>query len=152
MARYNGDGKKTSTLDTSHTWWNIPNNATAVDRLAIYFIQHHSGTSGDFQYAGRVKRSTAAGTAGTSFTPNALDGADGTSNATFDFAHSAEPTYTANSDLLAIGAHQRAVYQWYAAPGNELIIPKTNSAGIGFIPSDTCNVGTEIEFCVQWYE
>lgn len=152
MAVYNGSGKKTTTLDTAHTWWNVKNNSTAVDRLRIFFVEHLSGTSADQAYAGKVLRTTAAGTAGTSFTPIALDGADGSSNATFDFAHSAEPTYTANSNLLSVGGHQRAVFQWYAAPGNELVIPNTNSAGIGFIPGDTCSVTTEVEFCVQWYE
>lgn len=152
MAAYNGSGKKTSTLDTTHTWWNLANNSSAVDRLRVYFIEHFSGTSADAAYAGKVQKTTAAGTAGTSFTPIALDPAEGSSNATFGFAHSAEPTYTASAYVLSIGAHQRAVYQWYAPPGAEIVIPVTNSAGVGFIPGDTCNVSTEIEFCVQWYE
>lgn len=152
MAIYNGSGKKTTTLDNAHTWWNISNNATAVDRLRVQFIEHFSGTSADQQYAGKVQRTTAAGTPGTSFTPIALDPADGTSNAIFAFAHSAEPTYTASAFLLSIGSHQRAVYQWYAAPGCELVVPMSNSNGIGFIPVDTCSITTEIEFCAQWQE
>lgn len=152
MAIYNGSGKKTTTLDNAHTWWNVKNNATAVDRLKINFIEHTSGTSADQAYAGKVQRTSAAGTAGTSFTPIPLDPAEGTSNATFDFAHSAEPTYTASAFLLTIGGHQRATFQWYAAPGNEIVIPVTNSAGAGFIPVDTCSVTTEVEFCVQWVE
>jgi hypothetical protein len=152
MASYNGYGKKTSTLDTSHTWWNVKNNSTAVDRLRIYFIEHFSGTSVDQAYAGYVNRTTAAGTAGTSFTPIALDPAEGSSNATFDYAHSAEPTYTSGSKLLSVGGHQRSVFQWYAPPGAELVIPVSNSNGAGFIPGDTCSVTTEMEFCVQWYE
>lgn len=152
MASYNGSGKKTSTLDTSHTWWNVKNNSTAVDRLRVYFIEHLSGTSADQAYAGKVLRTTVAGTAGTSFTPIALDPAEGASNATFDFAHSVEPTYTASSNLLSIGGHQRSVYQWYAPPGGEIIIPVANSNGVAFIPSDTCSVTTEVEFAVQWYE
>lgn len=152
MAIYNGSGKKTTTLDTAHTWWNVSNNSTAVDRLKIGFIEHLSGTSVDQAYAGKVQRTTAAGTPGTSFTPIATDPAEGASNAIFAFAHSAEPTYTASAFLLTVGSHQRAVYQWYAAPGSELVIPMTNSNGIGFIPVDTCSVTTEMEFCVQWYE
>jgi hypothetical protein len=152
MASYNGSGKKTSTLDTSHTWWNVKNNSSATRRLKIFFIEHFSGTSADQAYAGKVQRTTTGGTAGTSFTPNPTDSAEGASTATFDFAHSSEPSYTSNSALLSIGGHQRTVFQWYAAPGSELIVPVTNSNGIGFIPSDTCSISTEIEFCVQWYE
>lgn len=152
MAAYNGYGKKTSTLDTTHTWWNLKNNSTAIHRLRIYYISHFSGTSVDQQYAGYVNRTTAGGTAGTSFTPIALDPADGAASASFDYAHSAEPTYTSNSKLLSLGNHQRAVFQWYAPPGCELVIPNTNSAGAGFIPAETCSVTTEMEFCVQWLE
>lgn len=152
MAAYNGSGKKTTTLDNAHTWWNVKNNSSATKRLRIYFIEHLSGTSADQQYAGKVQRTTAGGTAGTSFTPVVLDGADGTSSATFDFAHSGEPTYTASAFLLSVGGHQRSVFQWYAPPGQELVVPNTNNAGIGFIPVDTCSMTTEVEFCVQWYE
>lgn len=152
MAAYNGSGKKTSTLDTAHSWWNVNNNATAIHRQRLYFVEHFSGTSVDQAYAGKVQRTTAAGTAGTAFTPLALDAADGAASGVFNFAHSAEPTYTASAFLLSVGSHQRAVYQWYAPPGNELVVPSTNSAGIGFIPVDTCSVTTEVEFCVQWFE
>lgn len=152
MAAYNGYGKKTTTLDTAHTWWNVINNATAIHRMRIYFIEHFSGTSVDQAYAGYVNRTTAGGTAGTSFTPIPLDAADGAASGVFAYAHSAEPTYTSGSKLLSIGGHQRAVYQWYAPPGNELVIPNTNSNGAGYLPAETCSVTTEMEFCVQWYE
>lgn len=152
MAAYNGYGKKTTTLDTSHTWYNVINNSTAVRRMKIYFVEHFSGTSVDQAYAGYLNRTTVAGTPGTTFTPVPLDPADGVASGSFAYAHSGEPTYTSNSKVLSIGSHQRAVYQWYAAPGSEIIIPVSNSNGVGFIPGDTCSVTTEMEFCVQWIE
>ena len=45
--------------------------------------------------------------------------------------HTAEPTYTASTELLTIQNNLRASQRWVAAPGFELVIPATNLAGIG---------------------
>ncbi len=44
----------------------------------------------------------------------------------------AEPTYTAASELLEFPQNQRATYRWVAPPDGELVIPDTALAGIGW--------------------
>lgn len=77
-------------------------------------------------------RCTATGTAGSSFTPIALDPSDPAATATSGVGtFSAEPTYTASSNLLNISLNQRATFRWVAAPGFELVAPATANNGIG---------------------
>jgi len=78
-----------------------------------------------------LQRTSAVGTEGSGFTPVPLD-PDGPASAS-DFGvgvFSAEPTKTANKELLAISMNQRASVRWVAAPGGELIIPATQNNGI----------------------
>lgn len=81
------------------------------------------------QYA--LTRFTAVGTAGSNPTPLPLDPSNVASIATAGITHSAEPTYTASSDLLTVGLNQRATFRWVASPGRELVCPATAANGIG---------------------
>lgn len=63
----------------------------------------------------------------------ALDGADAVSalsvvtNSSIETAY----TYTATNYPWYVGVNQRASYRWVAAPGSEIVLPATSSAGGG---------------------
>lgn len=145
---YSANGNKT--IAASTTLMGVSQPASALKRLKIFFIQLGSSATADNAYKATVKRSTAAGTS-TSWTPTLLDPADGAASAVSGYNHTVEPTYTASSELLIIDAHQRAVYQWYAAPGSEIIVPVTNSNGIGIFTSSV-TTGFAQDGVVHWYE
>ena len=88
-----------------------------------------NGTPADNELEWQVARMTADGTE-TAVTPNALDPADAACLATAKANATAEPTVTANSDLLYVPINQRASYRWVAAPGSELVYPATAASGI----------------------
>lgn len=94
-------------------------------------------------------RGSASGT-GTARTPDPLDPADGAAVTTAEENHTAEPTYTANTEFIRIGQHMRAAYRWVARPGGEIVIPNTAGALVGFrgehataAPDHTCTVHFE---------
>lgn len=78
-----------------------------------------------------VGRSTAAGTEGSGFTPVNLDPGGPAGEYDAGIAHSAEPTYTANKELLQFSLNQRATFRWIAAPGFELKMAATQNNGAG---------------------
>lgn len=147
MGAYKGWGQDTSTPSTTIIQLKQP--ATALKRLKTTNINIGSDVSADSAFEAVIKRSTDAGTPGSSFTPTKHDPADGAASGVFNVAHSVEPAYTANSELLAIFAHQRAGFQWVALPGHELVIPVTNDAGIGLFINTAAapfNMGASFEW------
>jgi hypothetical protein len=91
------------------------------------------GTVGDAVFEWEIGRITAGGTSTAVTIPGPIDPADTQAATTVcGQAHSAEPTYTANQVLFALGLNQRASFRWVPAPGKELIIPATASNGFGF--------------------
>lgn len=78
-----------------------------------------------------LTRFTAAGTAGSAYTPMPLDPSDVGAVATAGITHSAEPTYTATSNLLDINLNQQATFRWVASPGMEILGPATAANGLG---------------------
>ena len=124
--------------------------ATAVD--VTFMTLHHStvttvrprlyelvigapSTPADQYVEWKIKRATALGTEGGGFTPVPLDPSDVAAIADYGIAvFSAEPTYTANAELLAFGLNTRATFRWVAAPDCELIVPATASNCIGLLP------------------
>lgn len=95
------------------------------------FVFGTDGTPADNVMSYDVSRTTAVGTA-TAVTPNPLQGADGAAATVANANHTSEPTVTANSSLWAAGINQRATHRWVAFPGQELVLPATNLAGIAF--------------------
>lgn len=83
----------------------------------------------DQQLDWAIGRITAAGTAGSTPTPNPVDPADVASIATGAITHSAEPTYAAPY-LMEQGMNQRGMFRWVAIPGLEFVAPATASNGI----------------------
>lgn len=80
-----------------------------------------------------VLRTTAVGTEGSGFTPTKLDPDSKAADCDAGIGHSAEPTETANSQLLRFAFNQRATFRWVATPGSELIIPATANNGISLV-------------------
>ena len=99
-----------------------------------------------------VKRCTAIGT-GTGFTPVKLDEDSPAAQLVCTVNHTAEPTYTANNELMVLGVNQRAVFRWVAAPGGEIVIPATANSGIGIFTEDVAAAATpNVNATVHWEE
>jgi hypothetical protein len=90
-----------------------------------------STTPADQTYQLCATRCTTAGTAASNPTALPLDPSDVPAISIVGITHSAEPTYTAASDLLDIYLNQRATFRWVAQDGRELVGPATANNGIG---------------------
>ena len=127
--RYSGYGA--AAVGTNKTILNVFPAATTVRPSLYDVLVGCAATPADQAASFICGRHTALGTEGSGFTPVALDPANPASVADCGVAHSAEPTYTANLNLLQFSLNQRATFRWVAAPGSELISPVTASNGIG---------------------
>lgn len=148
MGIYAGIGNDTNTANT--TQFSLSQPASALKRLKLKFVEAFSDATADNAYKASIRRTTAAGTS-TAFTPTKLDDADGAASAVFGVNHSVEPTYTANSELLLVGGHQRSTFQWWAPPGGEIVVPVTNNAGLGFLTA-VVTTAFNLVFTVHWEE
>lgn len=103
----------------------------ATIRGQIYEVTFSSdGTPADNAFIWKVMRRTVAGTA-TAFTPTNVDPTDPrTAVCTVNANASAEPTVTANSELLDFALNMRATYRWVANPGAEWRTPAVAANGI----------------------
>lgn len=102
-------------------------------RFRVYFFALTcGGTPADNAIQWLVRRSTAVGTEGAGVTPHALD--DGAPASLADGAedHTAEPTYTAGSEVFDQIINQRATYTFIAYPGGELVAPASANNGFGW--------------------
>lgn len=146
MGKYVIDGQDTSTAAT--TILSVSQPASALKRIKVGYFEVGSDATADNAYELVLQRGTADGTF-TSVTAQPRDPADGTASAVCGEAHSGEPTYTANAIQLNVFAHQRATFQWYAAPGAEIVIPVTNDAMLGsqvITVTTAFNMGNVMEF------
>jgi len=127
-------------------------SATALRRIRIHeYVFGTDGTPADNAMTWDVSRTTAAGT-GTAGVVVPLDAADSAFLGVATINYTAEPTVTANSSLWASGMNQRATHRWVAYPGQELVIPATNLAGIAFRAKSPGYTGTavaQLEFVEQ---
>jgi hypothetical protein len=74
---------------------------------------------------------TTTGLAGTAWTPNATDPADGAALTLSANLLTTEPVITASSSLLNFGINQRATTRWIAAQESQyLIVPATAQSGL----------------------
>jgi hypothetical protein len=109
--------------------------ATTLTRAKIYeLIFSQGGTPADNVIEWLVRRFSAVGTEGAGVTPTPLDADAPAAQLDAGEDHSAEPTYTAATELLDFDLNQRATFRFVAAPGGEFIVPATASAGIGMTP------------------
>ena len=137
MARYTiGTGHAGSQQNMTTTYKTLASltaatGATTLRKVWIYDVMFGTdGTPVDFTVTYKMDRQTTVGT-GTSATPAPLDSSDAAALITGTVNHTAEPTVTASTQLMEIATNCRASYRWVAAPGGELIVPATNTAGIG---------------------
>jgi hypothetical protein len=122
----------TNTTSTTAPMWYLTGGA--VSRLVLYDLVVGSDATPADNYAEfAIRRTTTAGTTTTTFTPTLLDPANGAAAGVFVLTASAQPTITANSDLLNIPINQRATFRWVANPGGELIVPATAGNGLAFM-------------------
>lgn len=119
-------------------------DGTALRRVKVHdFVLGTDGTPADQAMVYDVSRTSANGTA-TSITPNPLDTADSAFLGVAVANHTVEPTVTSNSSLWASGINQRASFRWVAFPGQELVIPATDAAGLCFRAKSPGYTGTAI--------
>src|SRR5262245_12587554 len=97
----------------------------------------------------KVDRQTTVGT-GTSITPHPIDAADGATTLVGTANHTVEPTITDNTELLEVSANQRASFRWVAVPGSELVVPATNTNGLGLRARSPAYVSTMVANMLFW--
>jgi hypothetical protein len=95
---------------------------------------------------------TTTGLAGTAFTPNPTDPADGPALAVSAINFTTDPVVTANSSLLNFGVNQRNTTRWIQnEEAKFLIIPATAQAGLALrVTSST--FGSSIQSTVTFLE
>lgn len=130
MDRYSAFGAGAAAASPGRTVLEVV--AAATSRGEIYdLIFSSDGTPADTAYLWKAMRGTVAGTA-TAFTPTEPDPDGPVPLLAANANASAEPTYTANSELLDFALNQRATFRWVAAPNGGLRLPATAAARIGF--------------------
>lgn len=100
---------------------NLNNGATV--RCVLYeLVMGSDATPADHAGEFVVNRTTAAGGGGTALTETPLDSLTvAATTAGTGGTFTAQPTDTANTEMLMIALNQRATFRWIAAPGGELI-------------------------------
>jgi len=125
-----GGGTQQATTATYMTQIALTAATATLTSAAINDIEFGTcSTPADNYIEFDVSRQTAAGSGGTTATPNALDPTKRAAGTVAYCNATGEGTVTANSSVLYIPTNQRASYRWVAVPGAELIIPATNLAG-----------------------
>ncbi len=130
--RYSGFAAASITADDTHL---ALISATTVRPKLYDLLVGAPDTPADQYVKWQIGRFTAVGTEGSGFTPVALDPASPAALADYGVgSYSAEPTYTANAELLVFGQNMRATFRWCAVPGSELVAPATANNGLGLVP------------------
>jgi hypothetical protein len=152
MERFVGHGE--AAVGTNKTILNLfASPATPTNRARVYdIIVGCDATPADQATDFYFGRTTAVGTEGSGFTPNNLDNGGPAGNHDFGVAHSAEPTYTANKELLRFSLNQRSTFRWVAvAPEYELLLIATQNSGGGLKSSSSTGTPTT-QACMYFCE
>ena len=149
MAKYSIDGQDTNTAATTILQFN--SDATRPRRAKVAYLTLGSdATPADNAAEYNLQRFTVVGATTTAVTPRPLDPADAATEMDAHEASNIEPTYTADLVMLNFMANQRATFQWYAAPGYEIVVPATASNGLGLlsvtVAGSAVNTGCTIHF------
>jgi len=133
--RYSVNGNATNTA--SSTLPLITLISTPAVRPQLYdLILGSDATPADNAAKYVIQRCTAAGTAGSSITPQAIDPGDPAAVTTSGLAtFSVGPTLTASAFMLQFAHNQRATFRWVAAPQSNIILPATSANGIAILPT-----------------
>jgi hypothetical protein len=162
MAKYHNDNRNATTptqnavtssfANATSTQMEIGAVATTqVCRGRIYELNvgaDGAPNSTDCQIDWRVARFTVTGT-GVASTPNPVNFADAAARSLSKINDTAQPTITANSQLLFLSLNQRASQRWVASPEGELIWPATAGSGLTvdvLSPTYTGNAGVSVQF------
>lgn len=145
--RYSGYGTDTNTAGTTQ----VELRSTTAIRPRIYdFIISSNATPADNSGEYALRRTTTVGTS-TPFTPVAIDPGDPAATGAFAVNHSAEPTYTASSDLLHFATNQRATFRWVAAPEGEIVLPAAAN-GAGLLAVAVGGAAVAMQYQMYWQE
>lgn len=126
-----GQGGTPQPMTTTYKTLLSVTSPSTVRRAKIYDVMVGAdGTPADNTLVHKVDRQTTVGT-GTSATPAPLDSADAACLMVCTANHTVEPTVTDNTELIELPCNQRASFRWVAAQGGELIVPATNTNGLG---------------------
>lgn len=125
-------------------------SASSSKRLKLTYVSLGGTVSADNQEYAQLKRITASGANGTAVTPTQADPADGTASGVVTEGNTSEPTYSGGS-LLSPTFHQRASFQWYSQPGHEIVVPVTNSYGLG-VYMNTMGASANLAGLLEWEE
>lgn len=118
--------------------------AAPLRRAWIYDVTFGAdGTPADNVLVYKLDRQSDVGT-GTAGAAAPLDGADAVYLGIETCNNTIEPTVTGDTELIEIPVNQRASYRWVAAPGGELVVPATNTTGIGARAKSPAYTGTAI--------
>lgn len=133
MERFATNGSATVGASASTLANIFENISSPYTRLRLYDLIVGAGAAtADATSLFYVGRTTAQGTAGSSFTPNNLDnGGPGGQASVGQGTFSGEPTYTSSKQLLYFSCHQRNTVRWVCPEGSELIVPATQNYGVG---------------------
>lgn len=116
--------------------------ATTLRKAWLYDVTFGAdGTPADNQVTYVINRQTTTGTRSAAV-PAPIDSSDAAALITAGVNTTIEPTITAATQLLEIATNERATYRWVAAPGSELIVPATNTAGLGGRAKSSAYTGT----------
>lgn len=142
---------QTSMTTTFKTLVNLSAGATPRRVRVHEFVFGTDGTPADNAMTWDVSVTSAIGT-GVAGVVTPLDPADSAFSGVATINHTVEPTVTANSSRWTAGMNQRATHRWVAYPGQELVIPATNAAGLSFRAKSPGYTGTaiaQVEFVEQ---
>jgi hypothetical protein len=132
MAKYAIDGQDTNTAAT--TILQFQADPTTARRIKLgYATVGSDATPADNAAEYNLQRFTVVGATTTAVTPRPLDMADAAALTKAHEAANIEPTYTTDLIMLNFMANQRATFQWYAAPGYEIVVPATTNSGLGLL-------------------
>lgn len=128
--RYSFKGQQAAISTTQKTGLAII-SATTIRPKLYSFILGTLGAAANGVLEWVLRRFTATGTS-TAVTPNGNDPADPPALASGGSNHSAEPTYTAGSEMFDMGINQQATYTWNAwTEGAQIVSPATANNGVG---------------------
>lgn len=149
--KYSATGAQTTTASPGDTTLAIEGDANARAFIGTVIFSQ-SATPADNVVQWLARRLTAVGTR-TTVTPITISDPGGTAASSMTGAenHTAEPTYTASSELLDFDLNQRATFTFQARPGFELVIPATAANGIGFTAISSAYSG-DTRVTAHWEE
>lgn len=98
-----------------------------VRELTVSF----GGTPADYNVEYQLRRTTTAGSGGSSVTPQAYEPAEPAAVSTARAGDTTAPTFTSGADLLYLACNTRVTYRYPTAPDYPWVIAATSNAGLG---------------------